>query len=122
MLRRPPRFTRTDTLCPTRRSSDLSTVKVHGETTSDSAVFTASDPPAPRDPYAVSKWEGEQAVHAATGAMTAVVLRPPLVYGPDVKGNFLALMRWLDRGRPPPLARTEPPRRHRKTIVWGKGV
>src|SRR3546814_3735810 len=39
--------------------------------------------------------------------MTAVVLRPPLVYGPGVKGNFLALMRWIDRGRPLPHARID---------------
>src|SRR5690606_8853013 len=29
--------------------------------------------------------------------------RPPLVYGPGVKANFLSMMRWLERGLPLPF-------------------
>ena len=36
--------------------------------------------------------------------LEAVVLRPPLVYGPGVKGNFLRLMHWVKRRVPLPLA------------------
>ncbi len=58
------------------------------------------------DPYALSKREAERrlfAVAAATG-LEVVVVRPPLVYGPGVKANFLRLLRLVDRGLPLPLA------------------
>ena len=87
-----------------RRVVFLSTVKVNGET-SGSASFRESDRPAPGDDYALSKWEGEQAlaeVAARTGLET-VVLRPPLVYGPGVKGNFLRLLELCQRAPPLPL-------------------
>ena len=32
-----------------------------------------------------------------------VILRPPLVYGPEVKANFLRLMQWVAWGVPLPL-------------------
>ena len=35
--------------------------------------------------------------------MEVVIIRPPLVYGPGVKANFAAVMRWLKRGVPLPL-------------------
>jgi len=35
--------------------------------------------------------------------MEVVIIRPPLVYGPGVKANFAAMMRWLQRGVPLPL-------------------
>jgi nucleoside-diphosphate-sugar epimerase len=42
-------------------------------------------------------------IASATG-MEVVIIRPPLVYGPGVKANFAAMMRWLQRGVPLPLA------------------
>lgn len=63
-------------------------------------------PPSPDDPYAMSKWEAEQAlaeISARTG-IEAVILQPPLVYGPGVGGNFLSLLRLVARGIPLPLA------------------
>ena len=59
----------------------------------------------PQDPYGISKWEAEQALHKIidkTG-MDLVVLRPPLVYGPGVKANFLRLLKAVDRGIPLPF-------------------
>lgn len=35
--------------------------------------------------------------------MEVVIIRPPLVYGPGVKANFLSMMRWLSKGLPLPL-------------------
>ncbi len=52
--------------------------------------FTADDTPAPEDAYGISKAEAEAGLHAIarkTG-MELVIIRPPLVYGPGVKGNF----------------------------------
>lgn len=83
----------------------ISSIKVNGESTVRNVPFKATDLPAPVDPYGVSKHEAEVAlwqISQETG-MEVVVIRPPLVYGPGVKANFLSMMRWLDRGVPLPL-------------------
>jgi nucleoside-diphosphate-sugar epimerase len=69
-------------------------------------AFTPSDAPNPIEPYARSKWEGEQRVLALTAgtATQPVIVRPPLVYGPGVKGNFLRLLRLVHSGVPLPFA------------------
>ena len=84
----------------------LSSIKVNGESTQPNLPFSADDCAAPEDAYGISKHEAEQllwAVAKETG-MAVVILRPPLVYGPDVKANFATLMRWVSRGVPLPLA------------------
>jgi nucleoside-diphosphate-sugar epimerase len=83
----------------------LSSIKVNGEWTAKGQPFHADDDPVPKDPYGISKLEAElglRAVAAHTG-MQVVIVRPPLVYGPGVKANFLTMMRWLQRGVPLPL-------------------
>jgi nucleoside-diphosphate-sugar epimerase len=83
----------------------LSSVKVNGDAT-DISPFSENDIPHPSDPYATSKWEAEQVlwkIAAATG-MDVVIIRPPLIYGPGVKANFLKMMRSMDKGVPLPLA------------------
>ena len=85
-----------------RRFVFISTIKVNGEQTEPGRPFTADDQPNPTDPYAVSKAEAEVAL-MALGRMTGmeiVIIRPPLVYGPGVGGNFLKLMKWASRGLP----------------------
>jgi UDP-N-acetyl-alpha-D-quinovosamine dehydrogenase len=82
----------------------VSSIKVNGET-SGQRPFTTEDAPALRDPYAISKWEAEQALlnlSKKTG-LEVVIVRPPLIYGPHVKGNFLRLLRLIDSGLPLPL-------------------
>ena len=88
-----------------RRMVLLSSIKVNGESTG-AAAFTEHDEPRPQDAYGITKWEAEQALRevAAANSLEAVVLRPPLVYGPGVKANFLRLMQAIDRGIPLPLA------------------
>jgi nucleoside-diphosphate-sugar epimerase len=83
----------------------LSSIKVNGEQTQVGEPFTADQQPNPRDPYGVSKMEAEEGLHALMRemGMEVVIIRPPLVYGPGVKANFLAMMRWLRRGIPLPL-------------------
>ncbi len=87
-----------------RRFVFLSSVKVLGETCHE-GPFTDASPPNPQDPYAVSKWEAETGLSdlAREFGMEVVILRPPLVYGPGVRGNFLSLLRLVDRGLPLPL-------------------
>lgn len=88
-----------------RRFVFVSSIKVNGEATPSGQPFTADNVPAPLDPYGVSKLEAEQGlrhIEAQTG-MEVVIVRPPLVYGPGVKANFAAMMRWVARGIPLPL-------------------
>lgn len=81
----------------------VSTVKVLGEGKSE--PYRDTDLAVPADAYAISKWDAEQALWqvAAETGMEVVMLRPPLVYGPGVKGNFLRLMQAIDKRRPLPL-------------------
>ncbi len=88
----------------------VSTVKVHGEKNvvcSDGTVtaFTEEDTPAPQDPYAASKLEAENVIKeiCRDHRMQYVILRPPLVYGPCVKANFLKLLDMTARGLPLPF-------------------
>ena len=87
-----------------RRLIFLSSIKVNGEATAEHP-FTENDAPGPIDAYGISKSEAEvnlRAIGAKTG-METVILRPPLVYGPGVKGNFLRLLQLIERGMPLPL-------------------
>ena len=88
-----------------RRLVYVSTIKVNGEET-QGRPFAEDDLPRPNDPYAISKWEAEQALQrvAAETGLEVVIVRPPLVHGPGVKGNFLSMMRSVGRGLPLPLA------------------
>ena len=93
----------------------LSTIKVNGEATVQ-APFTESDPPHPEDPYAVSKLEAERVLseQSVIGGLPVTLLRPPLIYGPGVKGNFLRLMRLIERGVPLPLGSV----RNRRSLIY----
>lgn len=88
-----------------RRFVFMSSVKVNGEYTNCNSPFSPSDTPAPKDAYSISKWEAEQALQSIVdkSRMELVVIRPPLVYGPGVKGNFSTLIKCVKRGIPLPL-------------------
>jgi nucleoside-diphosphate-sugar epimerase len=98
-----------------RRFVFISSIKVNGEQTSPGEPFAASDIPSPQDPYAVSKWEAEQGLFnlANETGMEVVIVRPPLVYGPGVKANFLSMMRWLSKGFPLPFGAIH----NRRTLI-----
>lgn len=88
-----------------RRFVFVSSIKVNGEWTEPGRPFLADALPDPRDPYGISKSEAEQRLRnlAEETGMEVTIVRPPLVYGPGVKANFMALMTWLVRGVPLPL-------------------
>ncbi|MGB0713044.1 MAG: NAD-dependent epimerase/dehydratase family protein [Gammaproteobacteria bacterium] len=92
----------------------VSTIKVNGEQT-HGTPFRSDDTAAPSDPYGISKWEAEQelAKIAEKTGLEQVVIRPPLVYGPGVKGNFLRILGLIKRGAPLPLGRLD----NRRTLV-----
>ncbi len=83
----------------------ISSIKVNGEQTPLGKPFTADDVPAPEDPYGVSKLEAENGLHeiASETGMEVVIIRPPLVYGPGVKGNFASMIKLVEKGLPLPL-------------------
>jgi nucleoside-diphosphate-sugar epimerase len=86
-----------------RRLVFVSSIKVNGEGRWE--PYSEADRAAPQDAYAVSKWEAELALEEigrVTG-MEWVILRVPLVYGPGVRGNFLRLLRLIQRGVPIPV-------------------
>ncbi|MDP5132957.1 MAG: SDR family oxidoreductase [Paraglaciecola sp.] len=83
----------------------ISSIKVNGESTSDGHPFNINDTANPSDPYGFSKAEAELAlkdimIHTA---MEVVIIRPPLVYGPGVKANFLSMLKLAQKNLPLPL-------------------
>jgi len=92
----------------------LSTVKVHGE--SSSQVFSETTSACPQDNYSQSKLEAEASVIRAceNSSMDYVILRPPLVFGPRVKANFLTLLRIVARQWPLPFASID----NRRSLIY----
>jgi nucleoside-diphosphate-sugar epimerase len=96
----------------------VSSIKVNGESTAADSPFSSHDPSQPVDAYGQSKWLAEQQladIERRTALQVAVV-RPPLVYGPGVKANFLRLMDWVAAGRPLPLGAID--NRRSLVSVW----
>jgi nucleoside-diphosphate-sugar epimerase len=87
-----------------RRFVFMSTVKVNGEETAPGVSVKADDLPAPKDDYAISKWEAEQGLlEIAKKGLEVVIIRPPVIYGPGAKGNFASLISWVQKGIPLPF-------------------
>ena len=87
----------------------LSTIKVNGENTATGSAFGPDDTPNPQDIYAVSKWEAEQELMklARESELEILIIRPPLVYGPGVKGNLNTLINLVKKGIPLPFSLIE---------------
>jgi UDP-glucose 4-epimerase len=92
----------------------ISTIKANGE--GRDAPYLESDAPAPEAAYAISKWEAEQGLLkiAQETGLEVVILRPPLVYGPEVKANFSRLMQTVQKGWPLPLGAI----RNRRSLLY----
>ena len=91
-----------------RRMVNVSSIGVNGPSTVGELEFTDRDIPDPHNAYSLSKWEAEQALRViqSQGALEVVTVRPPLIYGPGVGGNFLRLLGAVKRGIPLPLGLT----------------
>ena len=87
-----------------RRFIFVSSIGVNGAETFGQP-FSADDLPSPHSDYSVSKFEAEQGlmILSSQTGMEVVIVRPPLVYGPNAPGNFGSLMRWISSGVPLPL-------------------
>ena len=94
-----------------------STAKVYGDS-SPAGPFNEADNPAPIGEYAESKLAAEQAIleEAPGNGCSAVIIRPPMIYGPDVGGNFPRLVRLVKSGIPLPLGSVK---NHRSLVsIW----
>lgn len=85
----------------------ISSIKVNGEQTGLGCPFSSADNPKPSDFYGVSKYEAEEALKdiAMTTGIEVVIIRPPLIYGPGMKGNLASISRLVDMSLPLPFAR-----------------
>ena len=73
----------------------LSTMAVYGLTAAfgKTVTITAQTPTVPTDNYGLSKLEAERALLSLEGPDFRVsILRPPMIYGKDCKGNFRSLV------------------------------
>ncbi len=80
-----------------------SSVKAVGE--GEGSPYSPTSPCRPCDAYGRTKLEAERLVQSECDgtATTQTIVRPPLVYGAGVRGNFERLVRAVDRGLPLPL-------------------
>ena len=91
-------------LCGVKRFIFLSSVGVHGNNSGE-RPFSEKSALTPHNSYAHSKLMAEKYLveTCRASSLDAVIFRPPLVYGPGVKGKFLSMLGWLRRGIPLPL-------------------
>ena len=87
-----------------RRIVYASSIKAVGESDGGTPLSEAVSPD-PQDAYGRSKLRAERqlAQFGASNALDVVVVRPPLVYGPAVRANFLRMMDAVARGMPLPF-------------------
>ncbi len=99
----------------------LSSVKVYGESTTESSPYSEDSELLTDDPYGISKKKAEIGLKqlAAQTAMEVVIIQPPLVYGEGVKVNFLSLIKLADTPLPLPFLTIH---NHRSMIYLGNLV
>ena len=98
-----------------RRLVFVSSIKAVAETDAGRPL-REDDPSLPQDAYGRSKLEAEQALvrYGNETGLDVVIVRPPLVYGPEVRANFLRLLDAVWRGVPLPIASV----RARRSLVY----
>lgn len=98
----------------------VSSIKVNGEETFNGQAYNEQMTPAPQDAYGVSKWEAEQVLHkvAKETGLDVVIVRPPLVYGAGVKGNFAQMISVVAHGVPLPFASV----RNKRSLIYVKNL
>ena len=77
----------------------ISSIGVNGAYSQPKKKFTNLDKPRPIDNYAISKFEAEKKLlkMAKKKNLEVVIIRPPIIYGENVKGNFLRLLKLIDK-------------------------
>jgi nucleoside-diphosphate-sugar epimerase len=102
--------------CGVKRLVYVSSIKVSGEGTRGENKFIETDSATLQNPYAISKYEAEQALYRVANetGLEVVIVRPPLVYGPGVKGNFAQMLGVVFRGIPLPFASVN----NRRSLIY----
>ena len=73
----------------------MSTMSVYGM---ESGIITPDTRPQPRSSYGLSKWEAEEAMGALVcDTFRVAVLRPPMVYGKNCRGNFQTMKKLVEK-------------------------
>ena len=73
----------------------MSTMSVYGM---ESGVITPDTKPRPKTGYGQSKWEAETAMRAMEeDTFRVAVLRPPMVYGKNCRGNFQTMKKLVEK-------------------------
>jgi nucleoside-diphosphate-sugar epimerase len=92
----------------------ISTIKVFGE--HQKALLTEGSPCEPiNDPYGESKLQAEKFLESIEDStFTVAIVRPPLVYGPRVKGNLIRFLKLADSNKPLPFANIS----NKRTMVF----
>ena len=83
----------------------ISTIKVYGEVNKDNIPYSLNSKEQPIDSYGKSKLNAEKALYkiAEETNMQVIIIRCPLIYGPDVRANFLTLIKIVDKSLPLPF-------------------
>ena len=83
----------------------VSTALVYGDSNDLEKPFAAGDSLNPKSTYAESKADAESVLIkiAQQNKLSFTIIRPPAVYGPNVKANFLSMLKWVKSGLPLPL-------------------
>jgi UDP-glucose 4-epimerase len=99
------KLARESVLSGVKRFIYISSIGVNGIETKKGCVFTEEDKPNPQNSYGISKLEAEEGLRliAKESNLEVVIIRPPLIYGPNAPGNFGALLRALQKGIPLPF-------------------
>ena len=87
----------------------ISSIKVNGNFSLEGKPFSTSSPCNPSDPYAISKYEAEKGLMeiAKNSNMEVIIIRPPIVYGPGVRGNFDKILKLVKAGIPLPFSNSD---------------
>jgi nucleoside-diphosphate-sugar epimerase len=83
----------------------ISSTKVYGDDVRQ--VLNESSPCTPADAYGASKLKAEAYLQSiGSGSFKVAIIRPPLVYGPEVKGNMIRLLQLANKKYPLPFGRS----------------
>ena len=90
----------------------ISSLRVYEGAFENCELITTTTEPRPKSAYAISKLEAENIIiaHAEKSDLEVVIIRPPLIYGPGVKGNFSYLIKWISMALPIPFGQIVKPR------------
>ena len=85
----------------------ISTAKVLGEETTQDKPFNITSVASPKTLYSKSKFLAEQYIisEVRKSSMSYTIIRPPLIYGPEPKGNLKTLSKLIKYKIPLPVAK-----------------